>query len=124
MMVLGSKPFGVMATRWLMVGLFAMGLMGLQSGRGTLAYFTAQVSSTGNTFTSGKIVLANGTFAANGANAILLQFNSTTLTGTCKNNDAVTATWASVVNNTLAGASPANRNMVPGDLCLATVNVS
>jgi predicted ribosomally synthesized peptide with SipW-like signal peptide len=39
-----------------------LGVLGMQAGRGTLAYFTDSVSSTGNQFTAGQLkLLFNGT---------------------------------------------------------------
>jgi predicted ribosomally synthesized peptide with SipW-like signal peptide len=41
--------------RALTVGVLALGILSVQVGRGTLAYFTTQASSTANTFTAGNL---------------------------------------------------------------------
>ena len=53
-----SLPFN-RATRMraLTVGVLALGILSVQVGRGTLAYFTTQVASTRNVFTAGTLHL-------------------------------------------------------------------
>lgn len=46
--------------RALTVGVLALGILSVGVGRGTLAYFTTQVGSTGNTFTAGTLQLHIG----------------------------------------------------------------
>ena len=41
--------------RALTIGVLALGILSVQVGRGTLAYFTTQVGSTANTFTAGNL---------------------------------------------------------------------
>jgi predicted ribosomally synthesized peptide with SipW-like signal peptide len=41
--------------RWMLFGVLAMGMLSLNSGSGTLAYFTTQVQSNNNTFTAGNL---------------------------------------------------------------------
>jgi predicted ribosomally synthesized peptide with SipW-like signal peptide len=41
--------------RWMLFGVLAMGMLSLNTGSGTLAYFTTQVQSNNNTFTAGNL---------------------------------------------------------------------
>jgi predicted ribosomally synthesized peptide with SipW-like signal peptide len=41
--------------RWMLFGVLAMGMLSLNSGSGTLAFFTTQVQSNNNTFTAGNL---------------------------------------------------------------------
>ena len=52
-----GPPRGLRLHRWLLGGLLAVGGLGLQEGRATIAYFTSSASSAANTFTSGSITL-------------------------------------------------------------------
>src|SRR6185503_17542134 len=53
---IGWRLVRLASWRTLLVMALTMGVLGLQSGRGTLAYFTDSVSST-NTFTAGTLAL-------------------------------------------------------------------
>jgi predicted ribosomally synthesized peptide with SipW-like signal peptide len=49
---------GTKGMRWMLAGVLAFGVLSMNAGRGTLAYFTTQVQSTGNTFTAGNLHFA------------------------------------------------------------------
>ncbi len=50
-----AKFIRVASPRVLLAGALAVGVLGSQSGQGTLAYFTSSVTNTGNTFTAGTL---------------------------------------------------------------------
>jgi predicted ribosomally synthesized peptide with SipW-like signal peptide len=52
---MGFRLVRLASWRTLLVMALTMGVLGMQSGRGTLAYFTDSVASTGNTLTAGNL---------------------------------------------------------------------
>jgi predicted ribosomally synthesized peptide with SipW-like signal peptide len=54
---IGWRLVRLASWRTLLVMALTMGVLGMQSGRGTLAYFTDSVASTGNTLTAGNLKL-------------------------------------------------------------------
>ncbi len=110
----------------------SMGVLGMQSGRGTLAYFTDSVSSTGNILTAGQLkLLLNGsnptgtiTLSTGGQNASKLKPGSVLyaywtiandntngdavdvlFNGTSNGNIQITRTGSATAPSTLASAS-------------------
>ena len=92
--------------RTLLVMALTMGVLGMQSGRGTLAYFTDSVSSPGNVLTAGQLkLLLNGsnpggsiTLSTGGVNATKLKPTSVlyaywTVTSDDSSNDGVPAVF-------------------------------
>jgi predicted ribosomally synthesized peptide with SipW-like signal peptide len=58
--MIGTLPVGLRGAtgmRFLLLTTLAAGLLSVNAGRGTLAYFTTQVTSTGNQFTAGNLQL-------------------------------------------------------------------
>src|SRR5262245_8309845 len=111
---------GPSAWRVLLALAVGVGVLGSQGGGGTLAYFTASVSNSGNTFTAGTIVLDNATIGS-GVTTPLLAFTSGTLpaVAVCANNDQAAGSFVAAVGN-----SSGTRPMVPGDKCDATLTIS
>jgi predicted ribosomally synthesized peptide with SipW-like signal peptide len=75
-MIAAAPARGFSATRWLLLGMIALGLVSFQAGQGTLAFFTSSVASTGNLFTAGTLNL---------------RLNSTATTGTITFDTATTS---------------------------------
>ena len=61
---------GATGMRFMLMATLAAGMLSMNAGRGTLAYFTTQVRSTGNTFTAGTLRFTLDDNNENGTQAI------------------------------------------------------
>src|SRR5919198_3400002 len=57
-MTLAEPLTGLKGMRLMLLAALALGVIGMQSGRGTLAYFTTAVTSNNNTFKAGNLHFA------------------------------------------------------------------
>lgn len=93
--------------RVLLVLAMVAGVLAMQAGRGTLAYFTAAAASTGNTFTTGTL------------SATVTQPNALTWSSTAGGGMAATALCAKTVGTALI----TDQGFTPGVYCVAPVAV-
>lgn len=111
-----TTPRGVLSPRVLLVALLSVGLLSAQSGRGTLAYFTSAVSSSGNTFSAGTLnLLLNGTAttgsitfdtATTGLRPGQVRYGYVSVTNDNAGSDAVDATLTSTITRTASTTAP------------------
>jgi predicted ribosomally synthesized peptide with SipW-like signal peptide len=93
--------------RTLLVMALTMGVLGMQTGRGTLAYFTDSKTSSGNTFTAGILSLQASTLPP-----ATFKWDTSTTNANC-------GSLTNVAGNYAASAAQLGQPLTPGDFCVA-----
>src|SRR5207245_9079507 len=108
---IGRRLVRMASWRTLLVMALTLGVLGMQTGRGTLAYFTDSKTSAGNTFTAGILNVQSSTLPG-----ATFKWDTSTTNANC---GSLTNSGGSYA----ATAAQLGQPLTPGDFCSASLTV-